>query len=233
MNGTKWAALAVAAFVFAGGLAAGETGATKKKNAAPAKSEEKAAKPDLLDPSSLKATAPDVFKVRFETSKGPFVVEVQREWAPRGADRFYNLVSAGFYDDVRFFRVVSGFMAQFGLHGRPEVSKAWKPRRINDDPVMQSNTRGTVTFATSGPNTRTTQLFINFVDNSRLDSMGFSPFGKVVEGMEVVDSLFAGYGEGRPRGRGPDQTRISAEGNDYLAANFPDLDYVKTARVVE
>jgi peptidyl-prolyl cis-trans isomerase A (cyclophilin A) len=233
MNGTKWAALAVAAFVFAGGLAAGETGSAKKKSAAPAKSEEKAAKPDLLDPASLKATAPDVFKVRFETSKGPFVIEVQREWAPRGADRFYNLVTAGYYDDVRFFRVVAGFMAQFGLHGTPEVSKAWKPWRMNDDPVMQSNTRGTVTFAMSGPNTRTTQLFINFVDNSRLDSMGFSPFGKVVEGMEVVDSLFAGYGEGRPRGRGPDQNRISAEGNAYLAANFPDLDYVKTARVVE
>ena len=187
----------------------------------------------LLDPAKLEATAPDVYRVAFDTSKGPFVLEVHREWATLGADRFYNLVANRFYDDVRFFRVVSGFMAQFGLSGDPAVNAAWDDATIADDPVVQSNTRGMVSFAMAGPNTRTTQLFINLVDNVRLDRMGFAPFGKVVEGMEVVDALHSGYGEGAPRGRGPRQDRIGAEGNVYLTTEFPELDFIRTARIVK
>jgi peptidyl-prolyl cis-trans isomerase A (cyclophilin A) len=171
--------------------------------------------------------------VRFETTKGPFVVEVTRAWAPRGADRFYNLVKAGYYDDVAFFRVVSGFMVQFGIHGDPRVSALWREARIPDDPVSQSNTRGMLTYATAGPDTRTTQLFVNFKDNAFLDSQGFAPFGRVVEGMAVVDSLYAGYGEGAPGGMGPDQGRAQAEGNAYLRGSFPKLDFVKTARLAQ
>lgn len=186
----------------------------------------------LLDPAMLNATAPDVYRARFETTKGDFVIEVRRADAPRGADRFYNLVTAGYYDEVRFFRVLSGFVAQFGIHGDPKVAEAWFDQRIADDPVVASNTRGAVTFATAGPHTRTTQVFINYGDNSRLDGMGFAPFGRVVEGMEVVDALHSGYGEGPPRGQGPDQARIQAEGNAYLAREFPQLDYVKKASIV-
>lgn len=238
MNRSKWIAAAVSALLLAGAASAAEKpvktkDAAKKKTTAAAKFAAGPDKTKLLDPSSLSATAPDVFKVRFDTSKGPFVVEVHRDWSPNGADRLYNLVTNGFYDDVRFFRVVSGFMAQFGLHSDPAVTKAWKPALIEDDPVAQSNVRGTVTFAMRGPDTRTTQLFINYVDNARLDRMGFSPVGQVVEGMDVVDSLYGGYGEGAPRGRGPDQNRIMEEGNEYLSKNFPDLDFVKSARVVE
>jgi peptidyl-prolyl cis-trans isomerase A (cyclophilin A) len=156
---------------------------------------------------------------------------VIRAWAPRGADRFYNLVKAGFFDDVTFFRVISGFMVQFGIHGRPEVSAAWQEARIEDDPAKESNRRGTLTFATAGPGTRTSQIFINFKDNTFLDGQGFSPFGKVVEGMSVVDSLHAGYGEGAPQGRGPDQGRAQAEGNPYFRRDFPNLDHVKKARI--
>jgi peptidyl-prolyl cis-trans isomerase A (cyclophilin A) len=187
----------------------------------------------LFDPAAGKATAPDTYRVRFETTKGPFVVEVRRAWAPKGADRFYNLVRAGYYDDVAFFRVISGFMVQFGINGDPTVNAAWRQARISDDPVTQSNARGMVTFATSGPDSRTTQVFINFKDNSNLDGMGFAPFGKVVEGMSVVDSLHSGYGEGAPRGTGPDQGRTQAEGNVYLRSSFPRLDFVKTARLVK
>jgi peptidyl-prolyl cis-trans isomerase A (cyclophilin A) len=171
--------------------------------------------------------------VRFETTKGDFVVEVLRDWAPRGADRFYNLVQLGFYDDVAFFRVLGGFVAQFGINGDPEVTRAWRDSTFPDDPVEHSNARGTITFATAGPDTRTTQLFINFGDNSNLDQMGFSPFGQVVEGMEVVDTLYPGYGEGGPRGRGPDQGRAEAEGNAYFKSRFGKLDYVERARVIE
>ena len=187
----------------------------------------------LRDPSRATLKAPDRLRVRFETTKGPFVVEVTRAWAPRGADRFYNLVKAGYYDDVAFFRVISGFMVQFGIHGDPRVSAAWREARIPDDPVTQSNTRGMVTYATAGPGTRTAQMFINFKDNSFLDSQGFAPFGRVVEGMAVVDSLHAGYGEGAPRGMGPDQGRAQAEGNVYLRGSFPKLDFVKTARLAK
>ena len=189
----------------------------------------------LLDPSSpaMNETAPAMYKVLFETSKGDFTIEVIKEWSPRGADRFYNLVKNGFYNDVRFFRVLEGFMAQFGISGDPAVSSALGEASIQDDPVMQSNTRGMVSFATAGPNTRTTQVFINFGDNARLDESGFSPFGRVIMGMEVVDQLHDDYGEGAPRGRGPDQYRIETEGNEYLVKEFPNLDYVRAARIVE
>ncbi len=185
----------------------------------------------LTEPERLQERAPDRFLVRFETTKGPFVVEVIRAWAPRGADRFFNLVKAGFFDDVTFFRVISRFMVQFGIHGKPEVAAAWKEATLPDDPVKESNRRGTMTYATAGPNTRTSQIFINFKDNAGLDGQGFAPFGKVVEGMSVVDSLHAGYGEGAPQGAGPDQGRAQMEGNAYFRREFPKLDYVKTARI--
>ena len=193
-----------------------------------------AAAADFHDPASpaFATQAPDSFRARFETSAGDFVIAVQRRWAPHGADRFYNLTRSGYYDGVRFFRVVSGFMVQFGIHGDPVVSAAWRDRRIPDDPVRRTNLRGMVSFATAGPGTRTTQVFINFGSNDRLDAMGFAPFGQVVEGMDVVDRLYSAYGEGAPRGRGPDQGRIQAEGNAYLERGFPQMDYVKRASVV-
>jgi len=178
------------------------------------------------------AQAPDSFNAKFETSAGDFVIAVHRRWAPLGADRFYNLTRSGYYDGVRFFRVISGFMVQFGIHGEPAVSAAWREQRIPDDPVRRTNLRGMVTFATAGPGTRTTQVFINFGSNDGLDAQGFAPFGQVVEGMDVVDRLYAGYGEGAPRGRGPDQGRIQAEGNTYLQRAFPRMDYVKRASIV-
>jgi peptidyl-prolyl cis-trans isomerase A (cyclophilin A) len=187
----------------------------------------------LLDPTTATEKAPERFRVRFETTKGPFVVEVHRKWAPRGADRFYNLVELGYYDGVTFFRVLDDFMAQFGIHGDPEVNQVWRNARIPDDPVAQSNTRGMVTFATAGPDTRTTQIFINYKDNSSLDGMGFAPLGRVVEGLSVVDALYSGYGEGAPRGSGPDQARAQAEGNVYFRREFPKLDHIETARLEE
>ena len=189
--------------------------------------------PPLLDPEQASETAPDRFRVRFETTEGPFVVEVRRKWAPRGADRFYNLVKLGYFDGATFFRVIDGFMAQFGIHGDPEVSASWRYATIPDDPVAQSNKRGMVTFATSGPGSRTTQIFINYQDNSNLDRMGFAPFGRVVEGLAVVDKLHSGYGEGAPGGYGPDQGRAQAEGNEYFRRDFPKLDHIETARIVE
>jgi peptidyl-prolyl cis-trans isomerase A (cyclophilin A) len=180
----------------------------------------------------MNQTAPETFKAKFETSKGDFVVEVHRDWAPLGADRFFNLVSNGFYDDCQFFRVISGFMAQFGINGDPEISQAWQTQKIKDDPVKESNKRGYISYAMAGPDTRTTQLFINFGDNSPLDKQGFSPFGKVAEGMSVVDKLHSGYGEGAPRGMGPNQGLIQSSGNKYLKANFPELDYIKKASIV-
>ncbi len=187
----------------------------------------------LTDPSKANAKAPETYKAKFETTKGAFVIQVTRSWAPLGADRFYNLVKSGYYDDVAFFRVISGFMVQFGIHGTPAVNDAWRAARIQDDPVTQSNAPGMVTFATSGPNTRTTQVFINFGNNKALDAQGFSPFGKVVEGMDVVNKLYAGYGEGAPRGRGPSQAEMQKTGNAYLKASFPELDWVKKATIVE
>jgi peptidyl-prolyl cis-trans isomerase A (cyclophilin A) len=191
----------------------------------------------LLNPGSaeMNQTAPDKYRVQFSTSKGDFTVEVTRSWAPRGADRFYNLVNNFFYDDIRFFRVIRAprpFMAQFGISGDPAVAAAWTNANIPDDPVQEHNTRGRITFATAGPNTRTTQVFINYADNSRLDNQGFAPFGEVISGMDVVDQLYADYGEGAPDGQGPDQDRIEKEGTPYLNQGWPKLDYVKTARIV-
>jgi len=209
--------------------------AAQKPTARPrgaAAAETAAPRPSLLNPASLKARAPEVFRVKFATTKGDFVVEVTRAWAPRGADRFYNLVKNGYYTDAAFFRVLSGFVAQFGISARPEISRVWAGARIPDDPVKESNLRGYLTFATAGPNTRTTQVFINLADNTGLDDMGFAPFGKVVEGMEVVDQLYSGYGEVAPRGRGREQGRITNEGKAYLDKNFPQLDSIKTAVVL-
>jgi peptidyl-prolyl cis-trans isomerase A (cyclophilin A) len=186
--------------------------------------------PNLAD---LERAAPDSFVVTFTTSRGPFDVLVRRSWAPRGADRVHYLVNAHYYDGVRFFRVVKGFVAQFGLHGDTAVTASWRTRRIADDSVKASNVRGTLTFAMGGPNSRTTQLFLNLVDNKRLDATGFAPLGAVVTGMSVVDSLYSGYGEGAPRGQGPEQGRIGREGNAYLAFSFPKLDSVVTARVTK
>jgi peptidyl-prolyl cis-trans isomerase A (cyclophilin A) len=184
------------------------------------------------DPKREAAAAPDTFAVVFETTRGPFTVEFYRAWAPRGADRVYYLARSGYYDGTRFFRVLPGFVAQFGASGDPRVAKVWDVRTIRDDPVRQSNTRGTVTFATGGPDTRTTQLFVNYANNSRLDRLGFAPLGRVVDGMARVDSLYSGYGEGTPRGKGPDQDRLAAEGTAYLERDFPRLDWVRSARVV-
>jgi peptidyl-prolyl cis-trans isomerase A (cyclophilin A) len=170
-------------------------------------------------------TAPATYRVTLDTSRGPVVIEVTRADAPIGADRFYNLVKANYFDGARFFRVIAGFMAQFGLAANPAVSKTWDVS-IQDDPVKASNVRGTLTFANTGaPNSRSEQLFINFGNNSRLDSMLFAPFGKVVSGMELVDQIYSGYGEM------PDQARIEAEGNAYIEKEFPRLDYIKTARI--
>jgi len=189
--------------------------------------------PKLMNPADLNETAPESYQARFTTSKGDFVVEVTRAWAPHGADRFYNLVKNGYYNDCRFFRVVYGFMAQFGINGDPALNDVWRVAGIPDDLGQQSNKRGFVTFATAGPNTRTTQVFVNTVDrNTNLDDKGFVPFGKVVEGMQIVDKLFSGFGEAAPQGHGPDQNRIQKEGNAYLAKYFPKLDYIKTATIV-
>ena len=182
-------------------------------------------RPSLYRPSSLKDTAPEQFRARFTTTKGEIVVEVTRAMAPLGADRFYNLVKYGFFNGAGFFRVVPGFVVQFGLSAIPAVNAAWENAKITDDPVQGSNSRGTLCFATSGPNTRTTQLFINLGENARLDGMGFATFGRIVQGMEVVDMINASYGET------PDQGRITKEGAAYLKANFPDLDSVTKAMI--
>ena len=212
-----------------------KSAAPAAKSAAPAaKSAAPAAKStaSLLNPASLTAKAPEVFDVKFATSAGDFVVQVHRAWAPIGADRFYNLTKNKFFDNASFYRVVADFMVQFGFPADPRVGKAWLKAEIKDDPVKQSNGPGYVTFAISGPNTRTTQLFINFGDNNRLDGMGFSPFGKVSEGMEVVDKINAEYGEGAPGGRGPSQQRVQMEGNAYLKKDFPNLDSIKSASIL-
>lgn len=198
--------------------------------AEPAKVEppkEAAKKGDLMNPSSINEKAPEQFLARFETSKGVFVIRVERAWAPIGADRFYNLVKNGFYDETRFFRVMPRFIIQWGISGNPRYTSVWEKARLDDDPVLRSNTRGYVTYATAGPNTRTTQLFINFGQNSSLDGQGFAPFGRVTEGMEVVEKLYAGYGEA------PDQEAINRQGNAYLKAQFPNLDYIRKATIAQ
>ncbi len=185
----------------------------------------------LSNPAALREQAPPIYQVKLDTSKGPVLIEVDREWAPNGADRFYNLVKNGFYDNARFFRVISGFMVQFGINGDPKISAIWREARIKDDPVRVSNRRGYITFATAGPNTRTTQVFVSYGDNSRLDDQGFAPFGRVLSGMKVLDALYSGYGEGAPQGSGPDQGRLQAQGNAYLAKEFGNLDYIKKATI--
>jgi peptidyl-prolyl cis-trans isomerase A (cyclophilin A) len=186
-----------------------------------------------LDPALAKAQAPEVFLVRFTTTQGDFAIEAHRAWAPIGVDRFYNLAKMGFFDDTRFFRAIEGFMVQFGIPGDPKVAAKWRDASLKDDPVTQSNLRGFVTFAQSGtPNSRGTQIFIAYNNHPRLDASGFAPFGKVVKGMEVVDALYKGYGEGAPEGHGPSQERIQNEGNAYLDAEFPKLDRILSTEVI-
>ncbi len=180
---------------------------------------------NLKNPASLKEQAPAVYKARFDTSAGTFVVEVHRDWAPNGADRFYNLVKNGFYDNCRFFRVVPNFMVQFGINGDPAVQRYWRDAKIPDDPVKQSNKRGNITFATAGPNTRTTQVFINYADNTFLDGQGFAAFGRIASGMDVVGKIYSGYGEQ------PNQGMIQNEGNTYLEKSFPKIDFIKKATI--
>src|ERR1700686_4801072 len=236
----KFALLIAASIFFAAIPASGQTGnptpakpksssaqkstAAKSGASSAAKSYDRA----LLHPALLKDKAPETYQVKFETSKGDFTVSVTRAWAPLGADRFYNLARHHFFDNQSFFRVLTGFIAQFGISAYPALNPVWEKATIKDDPVTQSNKKYFLTFATAGPNTRTTQLFINLADNPRLDGMGFASFGQVTEGMNVVDTLFAGYGEGAPCGSGPDQGEIQKQGKPYLDKNFPKLDYIKT-----
>jgi peptidyl-prolyl cis-trans isomerase A (cyclophilin A) len=206
------------------GLASAQTGGTSGSTA-PTAGFNRA----LLNPAALKERAPETFDAKFVTTKGDFVVRVTRAWAPNGADRFYNLVKNGFFDNASLFRCVPGFMVQFGLSAYPEVNSAWQTATIRDDRVTQKNLRGRITFATAGPNTRTTQVFINYADrNTFLDSQGFSPFGEVVEGMGVVDKLYSGYGEATTNLQG----EIASKGKAFLDKNFPKLDSIKTATIV-
>ncbi|HVE39436.1 MAG TPA: peptidylprolyl isomerase [Planctomycetota bacterium] len=192
-------------------------------------------KSPLLDPQSpaVNLTAPAEFKVKLETSKGDIVLNVVRDWAPKGADRFYSLVKNGYYDDCRFYRVLPKYVAQVGIHGDPKISGKWHEAPIGDDPVKQKNTRGRVTFAKGGPNSRTTNIFINLRDSTSLDPQGFAPIGEVIEGMDVADQLHSGYGDGAPKGRGPSQKRLYEEGNAWLQKDFKDLDLIKTAKIVD
>jgi peptidyl-prolyl cis-trans isomerase A (cyclophilin A) len=196
---------------------------TTKPSAAKPAAKPAAPSAALRNPSKLIEKAPEVYSVAFDTTAGPFVVQVTRAWAPLGADRFYNLVKHGYFDEGRFFRVVPNFIVQFGINGDPKTQSFWREANIKDDPVTQSNRRGTLTYAMRGPDTRTTQLFINFRDNAGLDQRGFAPFGQVVSGMEIVDKINAVYGEA------PDQGRLQAEGNAYLNKEFPKLDYIRKA----
>jgi len=182
----------------------------------------------LTDPAKLTAKAPETFKAKFDTTQGTFVIEVHRDWSPNGADRFYNLVKNGYYDGVKFFRFVPGFVVQWGIHGDPSIATTWLKATIPDDPVKESNKRGYITFAKSGnPNSRSVQVFINLADNARLDGMGFAPFGKVIEGMNIVDKLYGGYAEGLTKLQG----RIAAEGNAFLEKNYPQLDGIQKATI--
>jgi peptidyl-prolyl cis-trans isomerase A (cyclophilin A) len=221
------------ALVLTGGCSKNEktnTASPADEEKAPPSEQPAAAAPAPAD--AKPGQAPAQYTVELDTTKGPIVIEVHRDWSPNGADRFYELVQDGYYNDVAFFRVIAGFMAQVGINGDPALNAKWRENRIPDDPVKGSNARGTVSFATSGPNSRTTQFFINLVDNSRLDGMGFSPFGKVKD-LTTVDALYAGYGEGAPGGRGPSQALLQSKGNAYLKESFPKLDYIKSAKITE
>jgi peptidyl-prolyl cis-trans isomerase A (cyclophilin A) len=207
-------------------------GATVSSKAAASKVPEAAgtSAKDLLSPAKLKEKAPDAYTVKFDTTRGEFTVTVTRAWAPLGADRFYNLVKHHFYDNAAFFRVVPQFVVQFGVNANPAVSAAWKHTEIKDDSVTQTNKRGAIVFATAGPNTRTTQVFINLKDNNRLDSMGFAPFGTVDgNGMNVVEMMYEGYGDSA----GPDQDQLEKQGDPYLLKGWPKLDHIKTATLIE
>ena len=224
---------AVGALLLSGLASVAQEKTEPKADEKKAPAAEKASAADLTQPSKLAEKAPDTFKVKFDTTKGAITIEVTRSLAPNGADRFYNLVKAGYFKDIAFFRVVPGFMAQFGIHGDPKISAAWRDANITDDPVKGSNTRGTITFATAGPNTRSTQFFINFGNNARLDGAGFAPFGKIVEGMDVVDKINGEYGDmPQQGGQGPDPGHIAAEGNAYLKQKFPNIDYIKSATIL-
>ncbi len=208
-------------------FAAAATGCEGTGNGEPTEAEN-----PLLRPGQFTETAPPRFAVEFETTAGDVLVEVHREWAPMGADRFYNLVRAGYYDDTRIHRVVPGFMAQFGIHGDPYVNYVWRDESLPDDPVLQSNLRGRLTFAQAGPHSRTTEVFVSLTDNASLDEEGFAPFGEVVEGMDVVDAFHAGYGDGPPRGDGPYGAMAQARGNEYLDEEFPELTTIVRATIV-
>lgn len=212
-----------------------EDEAKAKTPGAPAVAEKKSAAASPLEPEKLTEKAPESFKVKFVTTKGDFTIQISRPLSPNGVDRFYNLIQAGYFNDIAFFRVIPGFMGQFGIHGDPKISAAWRSAPVlMDDPVKGSNVRGAITYAKTGaPNSRGTQFFINLGNNPRLDADGFSPFGKVVQGMEVVDKLNGEYGEGAPSGKGPDQSRVQQEGNVYLKKSFPNLDYIKSASVLK
>jgi peptidyl-prolyl cis-trans isomerase A (cyclophilin A) len=225
---------ALTAFILAG--AAGACGGDQQNTFDPcpdvAAPEPTAAQQLLLRPESFQEPARDTFRVRFTTTQGDFVIEAIREWAPIGVQRFYNLVRSGFYDGNRFFRVLPGFVVQFGMNGVPAIQRAWDEQPLQDDPVTQPNVRGSVTFATAGPNTRTTQVFINYADNPNLND-AYAPFGRVVEGMEVLDRLYADYGEGAPYGNGPNQQCMLRGGNAYLDHSFDRLDSITRAAIIE
>jgi peptidyl-prolyl cis-trans isomerase A (cyclophilin A) len=235
---SKAAICSLAAILMLASATRAQTPATQApathKRATPSSAAARAYDRALLHPALLKAPAPATYQVKFSTTKGDFTVTVTRAFAPLGADRFYNLVRHHFYDNATFFRVLNNppFMAQFGVSAYPAVSAAWEKAEIKDDPVTQQNVRGFVTFATSGANTRTTQVFINYGDNKRLDSLGFAPFGQVTDGMSVVDTLYGEYGEGAPDGAGPDQEQINKQGKSYLDKGWPKLDSIKTAVIV-
>lgn len=206
--------------------AAPEPAQSSKTAAVPARNYTK----ELIAAAKSKETAPDTYKVKFDTTRGVFTVSVTRAWAPLGADRFYSLVKHHFYDNAAFFRVVPQFVVQFGISPTPAVSAAWKKTDIKDDPVTQTNKRGAIVFATAGPNTRTTQVFINLKDNGRLDGMGFAPFGVVDgNGMNVVEMMYEGYGDSA----GPDQDQLEKQGDPYLKKGWPKLDYIKSATLVQ
>ncbi len=180
-----------------------------------------------------KVVVPEVFRVKFETSQGDFIVEATRAWAPHGVDRFHELVRIKYFDEARFFRVLKGFIAQFGVHRDFNVHEKWREFFIVDDPPNQKNLRGTLAFAKSGPNTRSTEIFINLADNAALDAEYFVPFAKIVEGVEVIDKIYSGYGEMRPEGKDIDPGRVEGETNEYLVQRFPKMDYIKRARFVQ
>lgn len=217
-----------------GDAPATKSGAAPATKSAPAPAKSAAPNPRLMTPALLTARAPDLYRAKFTTTHGDFVVEVTRAWAPLGADRFYNLVRNRYFTDASFFRYVANFIVQFGIHADPKVAAVWQNANIKDDPVKESNKKGTLVFATAGPNTRTTQLFINLKDNgSALDGQGFAAFGKVTEGMEIVEGLYSGYGGGPDEGgRGPRQELIQSQGKAYLDKGWPKLDSIKSATII-